>query len=222
MKRITELTKDCFNAITQMREAQEGISPSAEVLHQRLRGYVDALLERGPREGFQERDVQDIAYAIVALADETAQGISENVRRYWMGNLFQLRYFNDNNAGEGFFTRLDGIRRDPRRMEVLEIYYLCLLFGFQGKHAVRGGEIELMNLIELLKTELGQALDIPDELSPSGERPDDVVLKGARRMPVVWIAAAALALAVTVYVALRVSIAGQAVSTRDRIAETGR
>jgi type VI secretion system protein ImpK len=222
MKRITELTRDCFNAISQMREAQEGIAPSAEILHQRLRGFIDALLERGPKDGFQERDVQDIAYAIVALADEMALGISENVRRYWMGNLLQLRYFNENVAGDGFFLRLDGIRRDPRRLEVLEVYYLCLLFGFQGKFAVRGGEIELMNLVELLKTELGQALDIPDELSPSGERPDDVVLKGARRAPVILIAAGALALAVTVYVALRVSIAGQAESARDRIAETGR
>ena len=51
MTRITELTKDCFNAINQIREAQEGMAPPPETLHQRLRGFIDALLERGPREG---------------------------------------------------------------------------------------------------------------------------------------------------------------------------
>ena len=222
MKPITELTKDCFNALSQMREAQEGIAPPAETLHQRMRGFIDALRERGPREGFQERDVDDAAYAIVALADEMAQGISENVRRFWAGNLLQLKYFNDNNAGQGFFTRLDAVRRDPRRLNVLEVYYLCLLFGFQGRHAVRGGELELMNLIEALRSELTQTLDIPDDLSPSGERPDDVVLKGARRAPVVLIAIGALALSVAVYVALRFSISGQAQAAHDRIAETAR
>src|SRR3954471_8130220 len=136
MKRVTELTKDCFNAINQIRESQEGMAPPPELLHQRLRGFIDALIERGPRDGFQERDVQDMAYALVALADEMALGMSESVRRFWMGNLLQIRYFNENVAGEGFFTKLDAVRRDPRRLDVLEVYYLCLLLGFQGKYAM--------------------------------------------------------------------------------------
>src|SRR5215471_11222074 len=196
MKKITELTKDCFNAINQLREAQAGVAPPPELLHQRLRAFVDELLERGPREGYQERDVKDMAYALVALADEMALAMSENVRRYWMANLLQLRYFNENVAGEGFFSRLESMRRDPRRIEVLEVYYLCLLFGFQGKYAIRGGEIEILNLIDALRGELAQALDVPDELSPSSERPDDFIRKSRGRMPFLWVAIGALALAV--------------------------
>jgi type VI secretion system protein ImpK len=222
MKKITELTKDCFNAINQVREAGEGMAPPPEILHQRLRGFIDALIERGPREGYQERDVLEMAYALVALADEMALAMSESVRRYWMGNLLQLRYFNENVAGEGFFTRLEGIRRDPRKIEVLEVYYLCLLFGFQGKYAVRGGEIELMSLIEVLRTELGQALDVPDELSPSGERPDEARLKAQGRMPLVWVSVGALLLAVAVYVGLRVSISNEGAAARERIAESAK
>ena len=222
MKKVTDLTKDCFNAINQIREAQEGVAPPPELLHQRLRGFVDALLDRGPREGYQERDVRDMAYALVALADEMAQGMSENVRRYWTANLLQLRYFNENVAGDGFFTRLEAARRDARRIEVLEVYYLCLLLGFQGKYAIRGGEIELLNLIDALRGELAQALDIPDELSPSAERPDDFVRKARGRMPFLWVAVGALALAVGVYAALRVSIGNEGAVARDRLAETGK
>jgi type VI secretion system protein ImpK len=222
MKKVTDLTKDCFNAINQLREAQEGVAPAPEILHQRLRGFIDALLERGPREGYQERDVRDMAYALVALADEMALAMSDNVRRYWMANLLQLRYFNENVAGDGFFTHLEGVRRDPRRIEVLEVYYLCLLLGFQGKYAIRGGEIELLNLIDALRGELAQALDIPDELSPSAERPDDFVRKRRGGLPFLWVAIGALALAVGVYAALRVSIGNEGAVARDRLAETGK
>jgi len=222
MKRVTDLTKDCFNAINQIREAQEGMAPPPELLHQRLRVFIDDLLERGPRDGFQERDVRDMAYALVALADEMALGMSETVRSYWMGNLLQLRYFNENVAGEGFFTRLEAARRDTRRTQVLEVYYLCLLFGFQGKYAIRGGEIELMNLIDALRSELAQALDIPDELSPSAERPDDFVRKSRGRMPFLWLAVGALGLAVGTYAALRMSIGNEGAVARDRLAETGK
>jgi type VI secretion system protein ImpK len=219
MKKITDLTKDCFNAINQIREAQDGMAPPPDLLHQRLRGFIDALIERGPREGYQERDVHEMAYALVALADEMALGMSESVRRYWMTNLLQLKYFNENVAGEGFFQRLENIRRDPRKIEVLEVYYLCLLFGFQGKYAVRGGEIELMNLIDALRTELSQALDMPDELSPSGERPDDAVIRRRGRMSFLWVAVASLLLAVGCYVFLRMSIGNEAAATRDRLTE---
>jgi type VI secretion system protein ImpK len=222
MKRITELTKDCFNAINQMREAGDGMGPPPETLHQRLRGFIDALIERGPREGYQERDVMEMAYALVALADEMALGMSESVRRYWMSSQLGLHYFKDLTAGEGFFQRLETLRRDPRKLEVLEVFYLCLLFGFQGRYSQRGGEIELMNLIEVLRTELSQALDVPDELSPSGERPDDAVFKRRGRMPFLWISIGALALAVSVYVALRMSIGSEAASTRDSIAESAK
>jgi type VI secretion system protein ImpK len=198
------------------------MAPPPEILHQRLRGFIDALIERGPREGHQERDVMDMAYALVALADEMAMSMSESVRRYWMGNLLQLRYFNENVAGEGFFTRMEALRRPPQRLEVLEVYYLCLLFGFQGKYAVRGGEIELLNLIEVVRTELSQALDVPDELSPSGERPDDAVLKARGRMPLIWVSVGALVLAVGVYVALRISIGNEGAAARERIAETAK
>ena len=221
MKRITELTKDYFNALNQIREAQDGLEPAPELVHMKLRGLIDDIIKRGPETGMQEREVQEIAYALVALADERALAMSENMRRFWMGNLLQIRYFHENVAGEGFFTRLEGMRRDARRLEVLEIYYLCLLFGFQGKFAIRGGDLELANLIEVLRTEIGQALDVPEDLSPSAERPDDAVGR-ARGRALIWISAGTLLVTVALYAALRVSISNESASLRDRAGETER
>lgn len=215
MRRITELTKDYFNALNQLRRsaiegAEHGDAElSAELIHSKLRGLIETMMQQGEELGMQGRDTQDVIYALVALADERALAMSENVRRFWMTNMLQLRYFHENVAGEGFFTRLEGLRRDSRRLEVLEIYYLCLLFGFQGKYAIRGGEIELANLVDILRAEMGKALEVSDELSPSADRPDDAVGR-SRGRTLFWVSLGALSLTVALYAALRVSIAKEA------------
>lgn len=219
MKRITELTKDFFNALNQIRGADDAVEPSPELVHTKLRGLVDAIQLQGSELAMQDRDVQDIVYALVALADERALAMSEGMHRYWMGNMLQLRYFHENVAGEGFFSRLDAIRQDARRLEVLEVYYLCLLFGFQGKFAIRGGDIELANLIDILRSELAKALEVGDELSPSAERPDDAVGR-SRGRTLIWVSAGAVLLTVTLYFALRISISSAAAPLREPTSET--
>jgi hypothetical protein len=79
-----------------------------------------------------------------------------------------------------------------------------------------------MNLVEVLRAELAQALDVPEELSPSAERPDDAVFKRRGRMGFLWVSIGALALAVGVYVALRMSIGNEAAAARDSIAESNK
>ena len=45
MDRINEVTKDCFNALFQVRQLDESSLPPPEVLHQRLLGFIDALFQ---------------------------------------------------------------------------------------------------------------------------------------------------------------------------------
>ena len=42
-------------------------------------------------------------------------------------------------AGERFFERLDKVRRAGEgKAELLEIYYLCMALGFEGKYKIAG------------------------------------------------------------------------------------
>src|SRR5207237_4035065 len=105
----------------------------------------------------------------------------DRFRQYSLPNLLQRHYFHENVAGVAFFTRLEGIRKDPRRAEALRVYYLALAFGFRGKHAVRGGELELLNLTEALHRELGRGRRFESEmLSPRGERPQEALALSGR------------------------------------------
>ncbi|MCY1081281.1 DotU family type IV/VI secretion system protein [Archangium lansingense] len=209
MQRVTEATKDCFDAAIRIRNSDAASVPPPEVLHHRLRGVVDELLRRAAVLGFSHQDAQDMAYAMVALLDEVALTRPEPYRSFWMTNLLQLQYFNENVAGDGFFHRLQSIRKDPHRAEVLQVYYLCMLFGFQGRYRIRGGELELMTLIDSVQKDLERAKPFDYELlSPHGERPTESMLAGKRRISPMIISLGAMMLALLVYGGLMLGLNG--------------
>jgi type VI secretion system protein ImpK len=209
MQRVTEATKDCFDAAIRIRNSDAASVPPPEVLHHRLRGVVDEVLRRAAVLGFSHQDAQDMAYALVALLDEVALTRPEPYRSFWMTNLLQLQYFNENVAGDGFFHRLQGIRKDPHRAEVLQVYYLCMLFGFQGRYRIRGGELELMTLIDSVQKDLERAKPFDyDVLSPHGERPTESMLTGKRRLSPMVISLGAMMLALLVYGGLMLGLEG--------------
>jgi type VI secretion system protein ImpK len=220
MDKINEITSECFVAIGQLREL-ESPSISPQLIHDRLRGFVERMRGRAREQGMPGRDADDMAYALVALTDEVAMGKPDPLRGYWMGRLLQLDLFNDALAGEGFFTRLADLRRDPRRADVLRVYYQCLLLGFQGKYAIRGGDLELMRLIDSLKPEVERHLEAPDTLSPAGEPPDEPLLRASGKNTFLWIALGMFAVAIAVFVGLRLSLSRQIADLSAHVDQIG-
>jgi type VI secretion system protein ImpK len=209
MQRATEVTKDCFDAAIRIRNSDAAAVPPPEVLHHRLRGVVDEMLRRAAVLGFSHQDAQDMAYALVALLDEVALSRPEPYRSFWMTNLLQLQYFNENVAGDGFFHRVQALRKDPHRAEVLQVYYLCMLFGFQGRYRIRGGELELMTLIDSVQKDLERAKPFDfDVLSPHGERPSESMFTSKRKLSPMVISLGALVLALVVYGGLLINLDG--------------
>ncbi len=137
MDRVNEVTKEVFNALAQIRRADDRSQPMPEMLYQRMRSFIDRAMRRAGELGFTQQDIQDIGYALVGLTDELVMSKGGELRDYWLPRSLQLQLFNTNVAGEGFFNNLQNLRHDPSRMEVLKVYYLCLLFGFQGQYRAR-------------------------------------------------------------------------------------
>ncbi|HEY8431421.1 MAG TPA: DotU family type IV/VI secretion system protein [Sandaracinaceae bacterium] len=211
MDRVNEVTKEVFNALAQIRRADERSQPMPEMLYQRMRSFIDRAMRRAAELGFSQQDVQDIGYALVALTDELIMSKGGELRDYWLPRSLQLQLFNTNVAGEGFFNNLHNLRHDPSRLEVLKVYYLCLLFGFQGQYRVRGGEIELASRIEDVGAVLTRAGLIGEtQLAPHAARPQEN-LGGARsHMPLVWASIAALLVAGGIWAGLAVHVGMEA------------
>jgi type VI secretion system protein ImpK len=214
-----ELTRDCFGAIMQLRRMGEGAVPDPQPLYTRLCGYVDALVQRGRAAQVSQDDLGDLVYAIAALADEVALAIPQ-AHAVWMSASLQLRYFNENLAGENFFRRLETLRQTPARYGVLRIYYTCLLLGFQGRFRVRGAEQELEQLTEQVRLDLTRHRLIEEEvLSPRGGRPSGETGPARRHLPVLGFSLAALGVALLVNVSLHWSLTHRGNAVVRRIVE---
>jgi type VI secretion system protein ImpK len=86
--------------------------------------------------------------------DEIILSSSFGLRDEWERMPLQLRLFGEHLAGEHFFTRLEALRLDPHKnLELLEVYYTCLLLGFRGKYLLEGQE-----KLDYLKQKLGQEI----------------------------------------------------------------
>lgn len=216
---IRQLTSECFNAVGRLRELDSPVS-SPESVQAHLRGYLDTFKQRALAQGVTERDVQDIQYALVALVDEAALCAPEPLRSYWMSSQLQLQYFHENVAGEGFFARLQTLLNDGRRIDTLRVYYLCLLFGFQGKYGYPGGDVELMRVADSVRQRIERESDVPDSLSPAGEVPDEPMVRRASSNAPLWIALGVAAVALAVFVGLRVSFDRTVSDLENRVQET--
>lgn len=184
--------------------------PAADVLQRRISTVFEKMASKCREAGFDDQDVTDARYAIAALMDEQVFRSSWSGRQQWMSQPLQLVYFNENTAGEGFFTRMQALFNDNARAHVLQIYYLCLALGFQGKFAIRGGE-GLGAFVDHAVQQLARAAG-NTELSPRGEPRDSARGLIQREMPIVAISVICFVLAIGLYVVLKVSL-GSSVSS---------
>ena len=219
MDKINEITSECFIALSQLREldgaaiaARGGARPPERVRRRAARrgraspGCRGATPTTSPTPS--SRWPTRSRWASRSRCAATG----------WGGRCSCV-FFNETLAGEGFFTRLTEIRRDPRRADTLRVYYQCLLFGFQGKYSIRGGDLELMRLIDSLRPEIERHIEPPDSLSPAGEPPDEPLVRAVRQQPVLCMALGVFAVAIAVFVGLRVSLSHQIADLAARVAE---
>lgn len=215
MERINEVTKDCFNALIQFRSLDAASAVSPQMPYQRLMGFIDQMGQNAAQAGYEQEDIKLMGYAIVALADEFALHKGGAIRDFWMQRPLQLHYFNTNLAGENFFQQLNWVMSQPERVDVLRVYYLCLLLGFQGKYAIRGGELELDTIIRRVQETLRNHLkDQPLSVQPL--RPKENTGR-ADGIPAVWIALFFLLFSLGLLIVLRVGLNAQTEKAVDRM-----
>lgn len=221
MDRVNEITNEVFTAVAQIRRADERSYPMPEVLHGRMRSFVDGAMRRATDFGMPQHDVQDIGYVLVGLIDEVVVAKGGELRDFWLPRLLQLQYFNENVAGEGVFERLQSLIHDPARIEVLKIYYLVLLYGFQGKYRVRGGEMELADVTDRVADTLRRSGHMGEiELSPEGARPRERNGGVRSNLPLIAISVAALVFALIIYLGLQLTISSRAGNVVDSIQQS--
>jgi type VI secretion system protein ImpK len=179
--------------------------PAPEILRRRIMTLLEEMDRRGQDAGISKQDLEDARDAIVAFIDEQLFRSPWQGRQEWMLEPLQLVCFHENTAGEGFFDRLSALERDPSRLHVVEVYYLCLALGFQGKLAVRGGD-GLGPTMDRLLGDLARATPKGEVLGPHALAADSGRRRRRAEAPVLVIGAAIVALALFIAIGLKVAL----------------
>ena len=196
-------SSDLLSLGTQLRGATD--LPPPDDLQRRIGEMFDRMARKCRELGVPEEDAIEAKYAICAFLDEQVLASAWPGRNYWQSRPLQLVYFNENTAGEGFFTRLEAHRRNRARANVVAIYYVCLQLGFKGKYAVNRGE-GLAQLAEQIALELGQDLPSADVISPHGEPKEGARSQARRDAPVLFAGLGILAAALLVFLVLKLTL----------------
>jgi len=119
---------------------RSGTTPhSAMEFNRRVDHFLGQFERHATNFGKPLSAIQDCKYAFCALLDEIILNSEFEIRDEWERNPLQLRLFGEHLAGEGFFDRLENLRLEPQKhIETLEVYYTCLILGFQGKYLLEG------------------------------------------------------------------------------------
>lgn len=188
---LRELMEDGIYLLFLLRD---GNAPSSAPEFNRRVDHFLAQFEKNARNfNKQGLDISEAKYAFCALMDEIILSSEFSLRDEWERMPLQLRIFGEHLAGEGFFDRLEVLRRDPNaNIEALEIFHTCLLLGFQGKYLLEGQE-KLGYLTARVGQEITQVRGGKAAFSPNWKLPQRFQAFVRHELPL-WLYIALLAL----------------------------
>ncbi|WP_027469730.1 type IVB secretion system protein IcmH/DotU [Deefgea rivuli] len=188
---LRELMEDGIYLLFLLRD---GNSPSSAPEFNRRVDHFFAQFDKNARNFNKDSaGIGEAKYAFCALMDEIILSSEFSLRDEWERMPLQLRIFGEHLAGEGFFDRLEILRRNPAdNIEALEVFHTCLLLGFQGKYLLEGQE-KLGYLTARVGQEIVQVRGGKAEFAPNWKLPQRFQAFVRHELPL-WLYFALLAL----------------------------
>lgn len=142
---LIALANPILGAVPQIRRTLR--HPDPDGLRANLRDQIDSLATSANFAEISDATVQSAVYALCALLDESAAATPWGVA--WLDNGLLKEVCNESGAGEGFFSRLDGLSsaRDAENTDLVEFYFVCLALGFEGRYRKAEGGRQALNEI---------------------------------------------------------------------------
>ncbi|VXB03747.1 putative type VI secretion system protein [Pseudomonas sp. 8AS] len=147
-------------------------SASAEnfqALNERLNVAIKLFEHRALQEGAEGGQVMAARYVLCTVVDEAVVTTPWGNESAWSQMSLLSSFHNETFGGEKFFQLLEHLSRNPvKHLAMLELMYICLSLGFEGKYRVLPrGMLELEAIRDSLYRQIRQLRgDIPRELSP--------------------------------------------------------
>jgi type VI secretion system protein ImpK len=188
---LMDLLYDGFYMIFVLRG--RAVPSSEEEFRHRLQTFLKSLERGAQRLNASAADVYLAKFAFCALVDEVVLMSRLEIRSDWERKPLQLEYFGEQLAGERFFEHLEKLRQEgAKRVQVLEVFHMCLLLGFQGRYVLEGSE-KLGYLTARVGDEIAHLRGKRATFAPHWAAPDSVAHKLRAEVPL-WVIASVFAL----------------------------
>jgi len=223
LDRMALLYEGILTAIVRVQTKRQQVQ-DPESFRSKMQQALREISTIAARKGYSADDVQEANFAVVAFLDETVLTCDPSANE-WARKSLGEEMFGQRSAGEVFFKRLETLRanRDSQNLaEVLEVYYLCLLLGYEGKFA-GGSKAELQLLMTNLRERIERIMGRGSEFSPDSAVPDELVAAAPAADPLgrqsKLFALAALILAILCFVGFSLHLASRTSDVRQTIEE---
>ena len=159
-------------------------NPHGEDLHALQAQLGTAIRQfeyRALQDGVESAQVMAARYVLCSVLDEAVVTTPWGVAGEWSQLSLLSGFHNETFGGEKVFQLLERLSRNPvKHLAMLELLYLCLALGFEGRYRVLPrGMLELEAVRDGLYRQIRQLHgDVPRELSPHWEG-----LRGGQRRP---------------------------------------
>jgi type VI secretion system protein ImpK len=188
---LVDLMYDGFYLLFMIR-SRNAPADAADFM-ERVRQFLDEFERGAKRLNTSADDIFAAKYAFCAALDELILTSGFSIRQTWERQPLQLAFFGDQLAGENFFVKLEELRaHGATRLQVLEVFYMCLLLGFRGKFMLEGQE-KLSYLVARVGDEIAHFKGKRTSFAPHWQAPDNI--RNALRSEVpVWVFVSTFAL----------------------------
>jgi len=166
------LYQGLLTGIIRIKSQRQNVSDGAS-FRRRTKAALQEVERVAAATGYDNRDVRDTHLAVVAFLDAVMLHSKDPVRAEWERMPLALELFGYADAGVVFFEKLEQFRsrRNSEQLaDVLEVYLLCLLLGYEGRYA-SGQRGELEATMESLRMRIDDMRGPRPSLSPSGDLP---------------------------------------------------
>jgi type VI secretion system protein ImpK len=164
------LYQNILTGIVRIQAARQSLT-NVDTFRRRMKLALQEVEQKASAAGYGPGDIRDAAFAVVAFLDEAILSSKDPKAEEWRKRPLNVDLFGQAIAGDVFFDKLAEIERrneSPHQADLLEVFLLCLLLGFEGRFAppLQG---EAYQIMERLRGRVESIRGSRYRLSPSME-----------------------------------------------------
>jgi type VI secretion system protein ImpK len=122
-----------------VRLKNRAVHRDVPLLRERVVAEIRAFERNALAAGATADAIRAARYGLCATIDDLVLNTPWGSQSLWTKQSMVSTFYNETWGGERFFDILDHLMKDPERtLDILELFYVCLALGFEGRYRVDG------------------------------------------------------------------------------------